>query len=255
MKIDVSGKIVGTGNLEINNLMKINEKLSETTWKSTSTSDWKCRYGHPLLENEEFLVRLEAKRRKKNQIKGKGKDYDVLIGESVFGYSRTIFLTGIEKLKYNLKIVDSKYKYITTILTLDKSATTTRNVFEFYLKNERQLGKKIKKVLTDGGIEFYEDFLNSLEENGIQKERGADYEHSSPPDAENANRIINNYGRTNLLYSKLPLQVHMCIIELDLLVQLKSYSIEKSELIIFSLLAAYITLLFQQKSEHSNSSL
>ena len=92
-----------------------------------------------------------------------------------------------------------------TVPTLDKSSITTKNIFDYFVKrNERETGKRIKYVTTDGGTEFYGEFLNLLESQGIQKIRGIDYNHSFPPDAENANGIINRLIRSNLLESKLP---------------------------------------------------
>ena len=92
--------------------------------------------------------------------------------------------------------------YLGSFPNQHQSSETTAKVMN--KRSERQTGNRLKNVATDGGSEFYGEFLNLLEENGIQKIRGADYEHSYPPDAENANRIINNYTRKNLLYSMLP---------------------------------------------------
>ena len=114
-----------------------------------------------------------------------------------------ISIKGTDGAKYNMKLVDSHSKYITAVPTLDKSSITTRNIFNYFLKsNERKTGKRIKYVASDGGTEFYGEFLDLLEEQGIQKIRGTDYQHSYPPDAENANGIINRLIRSNLLESK-----------------------------------------------------
>ena len=51
--------------------------------------------------------------------------------------------------------------------------------------------------MVDGGTEFYGAFLDFLESEGIQKNIGEDYEHTFPPDAEYANRIINGMARSH----------------------------------------------------------
>ena len=199
LKINISGDLISTGTINDNNMIVINAPLTERTWKTTLS----CDIGHQY-EKKKCLLCMEASQRQKNTSKGKGRDYEVLEKISI-DTQGPFSIKGIDGSRYNLKIVDSNSKYISTILMPNKTSETTSNIIDYYIKRtERQTGKRLKKIATDGGTEFYGAFLDTLEKEGIQKVRGGDYEHSFPPDAENANRIINNYARKNLLYSKLP---------------------------------------------------
>ena len=201
LHLDIKGEIVATGHINDNNMIKLNEPLVTNNYLAYKT----CKYGHELTDAKECVNCLTAIRRRNNVPKRKGRTYDPL--EKISLDTQGPFsIKGIDGSKYNLKLVDSKSKYITTVLMTTKSSTVTKNIFEHYLKRmQRQTAKTLKKVSTDGGSEFYGDFLDFLEDNGIQKVRGAAYEHSYPADAENANRIINLGARTSLHYSKLPL--------------------------------------------------
>ena len=64
-----------------------------------------------------------------------------------------------------------------------------------HLKN----GIATNVIASDGSTEFYGDFLNLISSKGITKIRGTDYDLSFPPDAENANGILNRMIRTSLL--------------------------------------------------------
>ena len=75
-----------------------------------------------------------------------------------------ISIQGVDGSRYNLKLVDSNSKYITVIPTIDKSSRTTSEIYEYFIdRNERVTGKKIKYTATDGGTEFYGEFLDLLE--------------------------------------------------------------------------------------------
>jgi hypothetical protein len=112
---------------------------------------------------------IEASRRQKNKSKGKGREYKVLEKVSV-DTQGPFSIKGIDGSKYNLKIVDSNSKYITTVLLPNKSSDTTAKVMEHFMKrSERQTGNRLKNVATDGGTEFYGEFLDLLEGKGIKK--------------------------------------------------------------------------------------
>lgn len=195
--------LVATGHVTGNNMIQINENLTEileTTRKTTLLDHQK--EGH--IGKSDCPICIEAKRRKLNTVKGKGRQYEPLEKISI-DMQGPLSIQGIDGSRYNMKIVDSKSKYVTVIPTTDKTSSTTRGILEYYVdRNERDLGKKVKYAATDGGTEFYGEFLDLLEKKGIQKIKGSPYDHSFPPDAENANRILNGLTRSNLLQSKLP---------------------------------------------------
>ena len=198
LNLQITGDVVATGHIDAKNMVKIDEPIQEVVMKTALS----C--GHTFADST-CTNCLQASRRRKNKSKSKGrKDYKTLEKVSI-DTQGPFSVKGIDGSRYNLKIVDSKSKYITTILMPNKTSKTTADIFQHFIKrSERQTGYPLKTVATDGGTEFYGDFLDVLEKKGIQKIRGEDYEHSFPPDAENANRIINQYARKNLLYSKLP---------------------------------------------------
>lgn len=210
IEIKKNDEIMATGHVTENNMIQLNKNMkenNENTEKSmkTVTLQDHIKFGHQG-QSEDCKTCIEAKRRKKNTVKGKGREYQPLEKISM-DMQGPMSVKGIDGAKYNMKIVDSLSNYITVVPTIDKSSNTTANILEYFIKrNERQTGKKVKFAVTDGGTEFYGEFLDLITKEGIQKIRGEDYEHSFPPDAENANGILNRMTRSNLLSSQLPPQ-------------------------------------------------
>ena len=199
VKIFKDNKTVATGHITANNMIKLDGQMHEV--KKTTIEEHK-EFGH--LGKCECRTCLEAKRRKMNIVKGKGREYKPLENISV-DMQGPISIKAVDGSKYNMKMVDSKSKYVTVVPTSNKKSITTANIYDYFLKrNERATGNRVKFTATDGGTEFYGSFLDLLEREGIQKVRGVDYEHSFPIDAENANGILNGMTRANLTYSKLP---------------------------------------------------
>jgi len=110
---------------------------------------------------------------------------------------------------YNLKFIDSKsgWLYFTTIP--DGTANTTLDHFlKFQARIERQTGKKIKRVRTDGGAEYMKEFLAHLAAEGLIKEKGTAYTKHHPGKGERCHQTILRNGRTNHKQSKLPLHMY-----------------------------------------------
>jgi hypothetical protein len=196
-------QVVAEGHVTENNMIQMNAPMIETNeFENEQIQKTEQNIGH--VNNCTCLICLEAKRRRLNVKRKKGRQYDILEKVSM-DMQGPISIKATDGSRYNGKLVDSHSKYITMITTKDKTSSTTKNIFEWYLKrNERQTGRKLKYVATDGGTEFYGKFLDFIESKGIVKIRGANYEHSFPPDAENANGILNRLTRSNLLASHLP---------------------------------------------------
>jgi predicted transcriptional regulator len=189
---------VAEGYIDSKNMIKLHGHLEEENNEDEVT---RKSIGHVKCSCE---ICMEAKARKKNTSKGKGRTYEPLEKVSV-DTQGPIQIRGIDGSKYNLKMVDSNSKYITAVPMMDKSAASTTEVISHFIKNnERKVEKKVKYIATDGGTEFYGDFLKLLSDMGITKIRGTDYNRSFPPDAENANGILNRITRSCLLESKLP---------------------------------------------------
>ena len=203
IQIKKNEEIVATGHITENNMIQMNERLIEISENARKTDLVDHQKGGHIGKSD-CPTCLEGKRRKLNTLKKKGNTYQPLEKISI-DMQGPISIQGIDGSRYNMKLVDSRSKYITVVPTIDKTSSTTSGIYEHYIdRNERQIGKKIKYTATDGGTEFYGEFLDMLERKGIQKIRGASYDHSYPPDAENANRILNGLTRSNLRQSKLP---------------------------------------------------
>ena len=206
LEIKKDGNTIATGQVTSNNMLQINEPITELEHVTRKSQSFENHVKFAHLGKCECSTCMEAKRRKSNINKGKRSEVQPLEKISV-DIQGPLSIKGIDGSRYNLKIVDAYSKYVTVIPTLDKSSKTTANIYDFYIKhNERKVGRKIKYTMTDGGTEFYGEFLDLIAKQGIQKIRGEDHEHSYPIDAENANGILNRLTRSNLLQSKLPAQ-------------------------------------------------
>jgi hypothetical protein len=78
----------------------------------------------------------------------------------------------------------------------------------FLKRVEKQTGKQIKQVRTDGGVEYMKEFLAHIQAEGLMKEKGIPYPKHHPPKAERVHQTILRGGRTNLKQSKLPKQMY-----------------------------------------------
>jgi hypothetical protein len=105
----------------------------------------------------------------------------------------------------NLKLIDcaSDWLYYTT-LNNTRSNTILQHFMTFKTRLEKQTGRSIKRVRTDGGNEFMGEFLAYLELSGIIKEKGVAYTHHHPGKVERCHQTILRLARAMLKDSKLP---------------------------------------------------
>ncbi|KAI7966272.1 hypothetical protein MJO29_002020 [Puccinia striiformis f. sp. tritici] len=105
--------------------------------------------------------------------------------------------------KYFLTLVDQDTGFINITILKEKSDTPDAiNKFKIFYEN--QTGKRIKKLITDGGGEFCNKTLSSiLEANGIQHNVAPPYNPQQNGIAERANRTILDMTRCILLHSKM----------------------------------------------------
>ncbi|KAI7952262.1 hypothetical protein MJO29_007893 [Puccinia striiformis f. sp. tritici] len=105
--------------------------------------------------------------------------------------------------KYFLTLVDQHTGYINVTILKEKS-DTPEAISQFKTFYEKQTGKSIKKLITDGGGEFCNKTLsNILEESGVQHNISPPYTPQQNGIAERANRTILNMTRCILLQSNL----------------------------------------------------
>ena len=106
---------------------------------------------------------------------------------------------------FNLKLIDSKSGWLHYTTLKDCTANTVLDHFITYqTRLERQTGKKIKRIKTDGGVEYLKEFLIYLANHGLIKEKGIPYTKHHPGKAERAHQTILRSGRVNLNQSLLP---------------------------------------------------
>ena len=115
---------------------------------------------HIGAPDEPCRVCLEAKGRKRNLKKigfQQPKEILKIFGLDLQGPYRNPDINGNP---YKLKIVDKKSGYIKTVPLKTKSSEEVTDAFaRFVTISERQTGKKLKMVRTDGGTEFEGSFL------------------------------------------------------------------------------------------------
>ena len=105
----------------------------------------------------------------------------------------------------NLKIIDKATGYLKMELIKSKSSQEMKDIFERYHKRmERQSGKTIRRVRTDGDPAFYGQFLAYLESTGIIKEKTPPYIHHLPSTVERSHQTITSMSRISMECSKLP---------------------------------------------------
>ncbi|MEY3440971.1 MAG: hypothetical protein RL493_201, partial [Pseudomonadota bacterium] len=153
-------QVVATGLLSHDNMFQMDGRVQETQVLESTRKTDERHIGH--TRNCTCDICLQAKRRKSNKNTNKSTKYDINENLSV-DMQGPLNVTSIDQAKYDMKIVDTASNYITSIPTTDKSARTTANIMRFYIKSsERQTGNRIKFIATDGGLEFYGDFLQLL---------------------------------------------------------------------------------------------
>ncbi len=141
IEIKKNEKVVATGDITENNMMELYHQMEEETEiiRKTEITDH-IKNGHQ--GNCECHIYIEAKRRRKNTVKGKEKNYEPLEKISI-DMQGHISIQGIDGSRYNMKLVDSCSNYMTVIPTLDKSSKTTSEIYDYFIKrNERTIGKK-----------------------------------------------------------------------------------------------------------------
>ncbi|KAI7938193.1 hypothetical protein MJO28_015113 [Puccinia striiformis f. sp. tritici] len=105
--------------------------------------------------------------------------------------------------KYFLTLVDQHTGFINITILKEKS-DTPQAIEKFKIFYENQTGKRMKKLITDGGGEFCNKMLSSiLEGSGIQHNVAPPYTPQQNGIAERANRTILEMTRCILLHSKM----------------------------------------------------
>jgi hypothetical protein len=92
---------------------------------------------------------------------------------------------------YNLKFIDSKSGWLYYTTVSDCTANTTLDHFLSYkTRLEKQTEKQIKRVRTDGGVEYMKEFMAHLSAEGLIKEKGIPYTKHHPGKAERTHQTI-----------------------------------------------------------------
>jgi hypothetical protein len=226
VKIFDGHQVVATGTLK-NDMFVMNGDFipSKKTFKSRSSPSSKeiklkncfallsmedhIRFGHLGSPQESCSQCALNKQRKRTIPKTSFSPATVVLEKVSVDLQGPFPIKAIDGTNMNIKIVDDYSGYIKMETIHDKEAATTKDVTErFISRSERQTGRKVKFVQTDGGNEFNGSFLGYLESLGIIKRKGAPYDHHFPPHAENANLLISRMSKPTLAYSKLPLRFY-----------------------------------------------
>ncbi len=83
-----------------------------------------------------------------------------------------------------------------------KDSTLLEKFQPWLIRFEIRSGQEVKYFMCDQSFDGL--FLNFLEEKGITKLKGEEYNHHFPGKAENANYNITSHARSIILDSKLP---------------------------------------------------
>jgi hypothetical protein len=112
-------------------------------------------------------------------------------------------IEGFNGTRYNVKFMDKSSGYLKMFNIKDiKSATLLDNFKPWVLRLEARTGKKVKYFMCDQS--FDGPFLDFLEERGITKMKGEEYNYHHPGIVENANYNVTRHARSMLIDSKLP---------------------------------------------------
>jgi hypothetical protein len=144
---------------------------------------------------------IKGKMRKKNIPKNSSTRE---IGEVIAADEQGPFrIQGIDDTKYNVKFIDQASGYLKMFTIKDiKDATLLDKFKPWILRFEKRTGKQVKYFMCDQS--FDGPFLDYLEEKGITKLKGEEYNYHFPGKVENANYNITRHSRSMLLEAKLP---------------------------------------------------
>jgi hypothetical protein len=118
-------------------------------------------------------------------------------------------ITAYDGTNNNLKFIDSKSSWLYFTTVTDCTANTTLDHFlKYKTRLKKQTGKQMKRVRTDGGVEYMKEFMAHLSSDGLIKEKGIPYTKHHPGKGERAHQTILRNGRANLKQSKLPKQMY-----------------------------------------------
>ncbi|UYV84151.1 hypothetical protein LAZ67_X001338, partial [Cordylochernes scorpioides] len=108
--------------------------------------------------------------------------------------------------KYFITIVDD-YSNFTFVIPIANKSQTADSIINLIMQEERQTGRKVKRIRNDNGGEYISNYLRRwLSSKGIKQEFTAAYTPESNGKAERFNRTIVESARTMLIDSKLPLK-------------------------------------------------
>jgi hypothetical protein len=126
-------------------------------------------------------------------------------------------ITAFDGTNGNIKIIDKFSSYCHMITVFNTNSLSALSLLKrFQSKLERQTGKKLQRIGTDGGTEFKGVFLDYISDTGLTINSSNPYEHHLPGSCERVHQSIMNSARAMLIASKLPLryysaaQLHAC---------------------------------------------
>jgi len=97
-----------------------------------------------------------------------------------------------------LLFIDDATRF-TSVYIIKRKSDVLDSFKEYQAEMEKQTGKRIKRLRTDGGAEYTsKEFENFLQQEGILKETTAPYSPQSNGVAEQANRTIYHRGASTL---------------------------------------------------------
>ncbi|UYV71200.1 hypothetical protein LAZ67_8002150 [Cordylochernes scorpioides] len=106
--------------------------------------------------------------------------------------------------KYFITIVDD-YSNFTFVIPIANKSQTADSIINLITQEERQTGKKLKRIRNDNGGEYVSNYFKRwLSSKGIKQEFTTAYTPESNGKAERLNRTIVESARTMLINSKLP---------------------------------------------------
>ena len=221
LKIFKNEKLVATGHITEDNLLKLNPTLiiepkttievgnKDMILQTKETISNHEKFGHQGSTEEVCEPCIVAGARRRTIEKEISEELNPLEVVDIDLQGKLFDQNGFF-LGYNVKIVDKHTGYIKYQKIADKRAETVTDVLKRYITRfERQSGYKVKIIRTDGGTEFMGSTLKFLEDSGIRKIKGMPYDHHFPPMAENAHMLINEQAKTMLLASKLPYKYYL----------------------------------------------
>jgi len=203
---------LSANNLEVNDWITIHRKLGHVGKKLMNKAT-KAGAGLTLSKNRFEALEgdceacLETKAKRKNLKKQKKviHNYDLLDVIEIDAQG-PFSITANDGTCMNLKMIDYKSNWLKFATVKSLNAKDTLDLFiNYQQKLERQTGKKIKRVRTDGGKEYMKDFLSYLDLSGIIKEKAVGYTHHHPGKAERTNKTILRNSKAMLKESKLPI--------------------------------------------------